>query len=524
MKDNYSPPPPSLPAGARAWAYMRDSGGPQQEQSIAQQESEIVAYCKRHNLTLVKVFRDVAKSGGSAIGRDEFIEMMEQSEDEAIRPDALLLWNFARFARDYNDFVFFKSTLQRRGIVVHSLTDSIPTDDFAGRIVETVISLANEEKRRQTSRDVKRSLKSLVSKGYAPGTPPRGYLAISVTIGVKRDGTPRIVSRWEPDPELSEYVKLAWKLRAEGKSYREITKATKGKLYTSSGSWVSFFKNKSYLGYYGKDEIPDHHEPLINQETWDAVQCLRESHPKHGSKGLHNPRRVGNPTLLSGFTYCPECGAMMTHSPGRKNKPWRSYLCGKKNRHGYKSCNSRRVGADKADAQITKTLMENILTPGFFEEAIAAAKQKLDTTVDIERELIAERRKLEELEIAIRRLLRTIEKTGSESAQDLLTQRENEMRGIRATIAHLNLQLEQSQIEITPEAIPYIVEGWRDQFNRLQETGTIREIKDFMMLFIKRIELGYNQAKIYYTYPVTDASKLRFIENECGGTSQEDMP
>jgi hypothetical protein len=309
-------------------------------------------------------------------------------------------------------------------------------------------------------------------------------------------------------------------MRAAGKSYKEITKATHEKLYTASGSWVSFFKNKSYLGYYGKDEIPDHHEPLINQETWDSVQRLRESHPLHGSKGLHNPRRVGYPTLLSGFTYCPECGAMMTHSPGHKDRAWRSYICGKKNRHGYKSCNSRRVGAEKADAQITKTLMERILTPGYFADAIAVAKQKLESTVDIERELIAERRKLEELDIAISRLLRASEKTGSESAQVLLTQRENERRGISATIEHLSLQLEQSQIEITPEAIPHIVQGWRDQFNRLQETGTIREIKDFMMIFIKRIELGYNQAKIYYTYPVTDASKTPFIEDECGGTNK----
>jgi hypothetical protein len=112
-----------------------------------------------------------------------------------------------------------------------------------------------------------------------------------------------------------------------------------------------------------------------------------------------------------------------------------------------------------------------------------------------------------------------IEKTGSEAAQDLFTQREMERRNIMANIERLNLQLAQSQIEINPEAIPYFVEGWRDQFNRLQEAGTLREIKDFMMLFIKRIELGYNQAKIYYTYPVTDASKLRFVEDECGGTS-----
>ena len=49
--------------------------------------------------------------------------------------------------------------------MVHPLIDEVPVDDFAGRIVETVLSLANEEKRRQTSRDVKHGLKSLVRFG-----------------------------------------------------------------------------------------------------------------------------------------------------------------------------------------------------------------------------------------------------------------------------------------------------------------------------------------------------------------------
>jgi len=209
-----------MPAGACVWAYLRDSGGPSQEQSVDQQENEILAYCKRYKLNLVKIFRDVARSGGSVLGRDEFMAMIEQSEDESIRPQAILIWNFARFARDYNDSVFYKATLHRRGVIVHSLTDQIPADDFAGRIVETVINLANEEKRRQTSRDVKRGLKSLVSKGFSPGIPPRGYIAIKVTIGERRDGMPRVVSKWEPDPVLSEYVKIAWQLRAQGKSYQ----------------------------------------------------------------------------------------------------------------------------------------------------------------------------------------------------------------------------------------------------------------------------------------------------------------
>lgn len=525
MKDSHSPPPLSLPAGARVWAYLRDSGGPNQQESIAQQEQEIVTYCQRHALRLIRVFRDVAKSGGSTIARDEFMAMIELSEDEYIRPDGLLIWNFARFSRDYNDFVFYKSTLQRRGITVHSLTDSIPADDFAARVMETIISLANEEKRRQTSRDVKRGLKDLTEKKYAPGIPPRGYKAVPVCIGENRNGVPHYVSRWEPDPALSEYVKLAWQLRAEGKSYAEITKATKGKLYTISGSWVSFFKNKSYLGIYGKREIQDHHEPLITWDVWEAVQRLHEAHPLYGGKGLNNPRRVGNPSLLTGLLFC-ECGAMMTHSKGYNKNPWRHYVCGKKQRRGNRSCNSRRVGADKADERISEALLDRILTPDYFAEALEAARQNLQSSADVEREITAERRRLEDLGIAIGRLLRTIERTDSPAAQERLQQREAERTQARVEIERLSRQLATVQMEITPEAQDVILATWRDKFQRLQEANDIRESRAFLRLFIHRIEVSYNHnkkmttAKIFYTYPMSEPEKYTSYSDVLGAQKE----
>lgn len=507
MSNQYASPPPGLAAGARVWAYLRDSGGPSQEQSVDQQEQEAIAYCKRHSLVLVRIFRDVARSGGSVIGRAEFMSMIDRTEEETDRPRAILIWNFARFARDYNDFVYYKATLQKRGVLVHSLTDQIPIDDFAGRIVETVISLANEEKRRQTSRDVKRGLKSLVSKGYAPGVPPRGYVAIKVTIGERRDGMPRVVSKWEPDPLLAEYVRIAWQLRAQGKSYQEITNATHGKLYTGSNSWHSFFRNKAYLGIgkSGDLEVTDHHEPLITHELWEAVQKLYDAHPLRGKKGqMNHPRRVGNPTILSGFTYCLECGAMMTHSPGHKKQRWPHYICGRKDRHGMKACSSRRIGAVNAEKQILATVLEQILTPDYLMDAIAETKKRLDATPEIERQIAAARHQLEELDIVIQRTLNTIERTGSPAAQDRLSQREAEKAQTKDELERLELQLITARTEISPEAMAVIIAAWRAQFDQLQESGNVREIKAWLLQFVSRIELDYNRARIFYTYPMID--------------------
>ena len=44
-------PPPSFPLGSTVIAYLRDSGGPNQEDSISQQLHIVQAYCQQHSLT-----------------------------------------------------------------------------------------------------------------------------------------------------------------------------------------------------------------------------------------------------------------------------------------------------------------------------------------------------------------------------------------------------------------------------------------------------------------------------------------
>lgn len=516
MKDDYSTPPVALLPGARVWIYLRDSGGPSQEQSIEQQEHELIAYCKKYNFVLEKSFRDVAKSGSSIDGRDQFNLMIEQSEDKHIRPQAILIYDLARFARNSIDASYFKSKLRRNKIVIHSIKDHIPEDEFAGRIVETVLDLATEDSRRRTSEYVKRGLKALVSKGFSPGNPPRGYIGVKVTIGEKRDGHPRIVSKWERDPVLGDYAVLAWELRAQGKSYKEITAATKGKLYKSVGTWATFFRNKSYLGYYG--DMPDHHEPLITHELWDAVQEMMKV--ASAKRKVNHPRRVAKPTLLSGLSYCADCGNMMVYGVANKDYPWRFYMCGKKNREGYAACPSKRIGANNAEAQVMATVLNKILTQEYLSEVITETKKRFGATTEIERQVKAAQREIEDLDIAIQRNLSTIEKTGSEAAQDRLKQRETERAKAKADLDQLMMRLTAAQIEITPEAMEIVLEVWRAQLTQLQEAGNISDLKAWVTQFISRIDLSYNKAKIHYTYPMNEIFTFSQLNTQSarGGT------
>jgi DNA invertase Pin-like site-specific DNA recombinase len=517
---DYIVPPSLLPPGSFVWAYLRDSGGDSQEQSVTQQKAEITAYCKRYGLVLSIVFTDVAKSGGSTIGRESFNDMIDMCGDTDSKPSGLLLWNFARFARDLDDSSYFKALVRKQGIIIHSLTDPIPEGQY-GRVVETIIDIANEEKRRQTSRDVKRALAVLVKVGYSSGGyPPRGYIAEKVTIGVKRDGKQRIVSRWVPDPELWDLVKLAWKMRAEGGSYTEITKATGEKLYKSRNCWPTFFCNKTYLGIgkCGDLEIPDHHEAAISLEMWEAVQKIKEANPWYGKTGhpLH-PRRKAIPSLLSGMAVCIHCGTAIIHHKGDVGRNWPYYICGKKDRQRVdKVCVARRINAKKVDQVVLDTILDRILTTVYFEELVEETRSLMENTGSIDQDIRQKQKDLREAENAINNLLDLAETFGSGAAVERLRQREFERAILISEIKQLESKKSASQLVITPEAIRLVLNTCRGEIAQAQTMGDIKSLKNALSKFVAKIELGYKCANIWYTYPFEN--NLPFISYPLGGT------
>jgi len=67
--------------GARIVAYLRDSGGDDQDLSVPQQKQQISQWVADHNLLLTHVFADVATPGSSTIGRNAFKEMINHFHD-----------------------------------------------------------------------------------------------------------------------------------------------------------------------------------------------------------------------------------------------------------------------------------------------------------------------------------------------------------------------------------------------------------------------------------------------------------
>lgn len=517
MTDYLYDPPASLPAGSDVIAYLRDSGGVGQQDSIPQQEQVIRQYCHEHGLILGRIYTDTA-SGRGTKKREQFLEMYHTIEamPEDIRPRGLLLWAYSRFSRDIVQFNRYLYALLDFGIVVHSITEQIP-EGIAGQIMLSLKAYKNAEFSVELGKQIKRGIAASVEAGYCNGgQPPRGYKAVRDGEGVRRDGRKRTRIKWEPDPELAPLVVMAWELRAQGKSYAEITEATKGKIYSIKNSWTSHFRNKSYLGIgkAGGREILNHHTALITQELWDAVRKVEAAMPRYGRQGevLHH-RRMKYPSLLSGLSVCIYCGsAMVLHT----EKDYRSYACGKRERQcGYKDCQqSRRVNARKADRAILDAVLDQILSPAFVHDLLNDIQEQLIDTTTIDREIGNVNNLLIATESGITRLMELAERTGNniEEISVRLKKLKQEQAEHMTTIKRLKAERDVEVPQITPDALARLFDAWRSQIASAYQNGDILKAKKLLYQFVRKIELGYNAAVIHYTYPLTiPAENVSFL-------------
>ncbi len=384
---SYLPPPSTLPPGSIVDSYRRDSGGSRQDKSTDQQLTEIEAFCKRHGLIHRHKFVDDAKSGGSTIARDDFNRMIEEYATPANRPNGLLLWNYARFARDIDDAQFNKIRLRQWGIIIHSFNDQIPEGDY-GRVIEFLIDVANEEKRKQTSVDAKRGLKDLVEKyGCMPGTPPRGFKRTPVDLGPRRDKSQHIVHRWEPDPELIPRIKKAFEMKAAGDTLIQIHKETR--LYNAINSYRTFFENELYIGIlrFGDLTIENYCEPMIDLPTWKVVQTLLTRHSNrqhiHAPNSLH-PRRKSELAnyLLTGIVYCGRCKSPLwgMSSQQRNGSYYLRYACTKRQRR--LECDLQPIPARTLEKEVVKEIIHFFESPQNIRELIELDRQQADQLIE----------------------------------------------------------------------------------------------------------------------------------------------
>ena len=121
-----------FPPGSRLAAYLRDSGGEEQDLSVEQQENEITFWCDEHTYVLTHTFIDSASPGSTTIRRSGFRAMISHFRSPQCQEAGIVVWKYSRFARDLDDAQFYRADLRRRGYEIYSLNDNVPMATWGG--------------------------------------------------------------------------------------------------------------------------------------------------------------------------------------------------------------------------------------------------------------------------------------------------------------------------------------------------------------------------------------------------------
>lgn len=150
----------------RAAIYSRVSVS---SQDAGMQIRELREYCKNRNWKIIGEFVDSGVSG-AVEARPALSKLMQEANRR--RFDALVVWDFSRFARSASHLLRALETFSALEISFISLREQIDTSTAQGKLVFTVLGAVGEMEREIISARVRAGLRNARAKGVRLGRPP----------------------------------------------------------------------------------------------------------------------------------------------------------------------------------------------------------------------------------------------------------------------------------------------------------------------------------------------------------------
>src|SRR5262249_19240075 len=149
--------------------------------------------------------------------RPQFQRMMEDATRRDRPFDAILVHSFSRFFRDSFLFELHRRTLEKNGVALVSITQTV-TEDSAGQMSRQLMSIFDEYQSRESAKHVMGAMRETARQGYWNGSrPPFGYKAVAVE--TRADA---VKKRLAIEPVEAEIVREVFKLYLEGSGIRAI--------------------------------------------------------------------------------------------------------------------------------------------------------------------------------------------------------------------------------------------------------------------------------------------------------------
>jgi len=314
---------------------------------------------------VVGKYEDAGITGTSVRKRKGFQKMLEDGITFH-KYDMIVTRETKRFARNTVDALSYVRLLKQHGIEIYFVSDAIHTiSDNDGELRLSIMATIAQEESRKTSENVRAGQRISRQKGVLRGT---GNI-----LGYRRTGK----NQYEIEPEQAFIVKKIYQWYLEGQGIRVIKrKLEEGGYKTATGKsrWQlqvidNILKNPFYTGKQQQltmisdgyltqrrvknspdkiEYIKGNYEPIITEEMFQEVQCIREKRYNHmNQKGKKESESVWCGKYLCGCG----CGTVRRATSGGEF----AFLCHRQHRNGIRK---KTVIEGETDACTLKTITE----------------------------------------------------------------------------------------------------------------------------------------------------------------------
>ncbi|MCD7733381.1 MAG: recombinase family protein [Oscillospiraceae bacterium] len=329
-----------------------ENNGFEDDRSITNQIKYLESYISVHtDLSLTDVYSDNGRSGLS-FDRAQFRRMMEDIRDGRI--NCVLVKDLSRFGRNHIEAGYYLETifpeLGIRFISVNDGFDSLNEDD-PDSLILPLKNMINEMYARETQRKILAVFRAKEKAGERPfWSVPYGYMV-----------DPGCNYHLLPDPNTSDYVRLIFRLKAEGfgltaiaDRLNEIGAPTPLEYRKSRGKYLNvkcsdkwdhisvqkLLENRTFTGATvynttGKGDyavIPNTHEPLVDADVFEEISREMKERSRQKAEALRKGaiRSERFPNVLGGIFFCGNCGRAMQYDRAGNTPAIRNfrYRCG----------------------------------------------------------------------------------------------------------------------------------------------------------------------------------------------------
>jgi site-specific DNA recombinase len=310
----------------RATIYTRFSTDLQNERSIEDQLSLCQSYAEREGLTVVSTYEDRARSGGSVMGREGLLRMLDQARERSF--DVVIVEALDRLSRDMEDLAGIHKRLSFLGIEIRAVHEGVVNTVLVG-----LRGLVGQLYHEDNALKVRRGQAGRVKQGLAGSGLTYGYAAVSGKSGerviveaeaqvIRRifqeyvDGrTPREIAHDLNKERVSPPRGRAWNASTINGNLERGTGILQNELYVGRLVWnkVRMVK-RSRLGKalvttksegdWHVAEVP--HLAVVSPALFTAARQRKEEHSRTHPSHQRRPRR-----MLSGLLRCGSYGSGM---------------------------------------------------------------------------------------------------------------------------------------------------------------------------------------------------------------------